>query len=78
MAALPTKMFCRRQALPQRVPRLGRLLLQRLLDEHDSRVRDHGQALWSLLMFDGFLARVHAGAAADSTAPSAEPALALG
>ena len=53
--------------------------LDRLLDEHLSRVRDHGQALWSLLMLDGFLAQVHDGPAGASAAePTQEPAFAMG
>ena len=31
--------------------------LNRLVSEHGSGHRDHGQALWALLMFDGFLER---------------------
>jgi asparagine synthase (glutamine-hydrolysing) len=33
--------------------------LSRLVDEHDRGQRDHSKALWSLLMFDGFLKEVH-------------------
>ena len=33
--------------------------LQRLLDQHCSGRRDHSVPLWSLLMFDAFLRRVH-------------------
>ena len=50
--------------------------LNRLLDEHDSQTRDHGQALWSLLMFDGFLAQVH-DRAAPAPANAREPALVI-
>jgi asparagine synthase (glutamine-hydrolysing) len=31
--------------------------LDRLVAEHDRGQRDHSQALWALLMFDGFLQR---------------------
>ena len=37
--------------------------LRRLVDEHHSGRRDHSAVLWSLLMFDGFLARREAGVA---------------
>jgi asparagine synthase (glutamine-hydrolysing) len=33
--------------------------LSRLIDEHESGKHDHSKALWSLLMFDGFLKEVH-------------------
>ena len=33
--------------------------LSRILDEHAGGNRDHSKALWSLLMFDGFLKEVH-------------------
>jgi asparagine synthase (glutamine-hydrolysing) len=36
-----------------------RPVLSRLLDEHESGLRDHSRALWTLLMFEGFLSRVH-------------------
>jgi asparagine synthase (glutamine-hydrolysing) len=29
--------------------------LTRLVDDHQSGVKDHSASLWSLLMFDGFL-----------------------
>jgi asparagine synthase (glutamine-hydrolysing) len=53
--------------------------LESLLAEHETRTRDHGQALWALLMFDRFLARVHEGAPAmpERTAAPA-PAMAVG
>lgn len=31
--------------------------LKTLVDQHTSGARDHSPALWSLLMFEGFLAR---------------------
>jgi len=34
--------------------------LARLVDEHQSGVREHSAILWSLLMFDSFLRQVHA------------------
>jgi asparagine synthase (glutamine-hydrolysing) len=34
-------------------------VLSNLVDEHDRAERDHSKALWSLLMFDGFLKEVH-------------------
>jgi asparagine synthase (glutamine-hydrolysing) len=39
--------------------------IERLLDEHSSRVSDHSAAIWALLMFESFLSSVHLGAAAD-------------
>ena len=33
--------------------------LSRLIGEHESGKRDHSKALWTLLMFDGFLKEVH-------------------
>ena len=32
--------------------------LQRILDEHQTRVADHSVALWSLLMFESFVRQV--------------------
>jgi asparagine synthase (glutamine-hydrolysing) len=34
-----------------------RRFLTALVDDHQSGVNDHSAALWSLLMFDGFLRR---------------------
>lgn len=52
--------------------------LETLVDQHQSGTRDHSAALWSVLMFDSFLRRVHdsAGAStgADSTARGGVPA----
>jgi asparagine synthase (glutamine-hydrolysing) len=46
-------------------------VLTSLIDEHEAGQRDHSKALWSLLMFDGFLKEVHhkPAAAADVSAP---------
>jgi asparagine synthase (glutamine-hydrolysing) len=33
--------------------------LQRLVDQHHAGAADHSSALWSLVMFDGFLRKVH-------------------
>jgi asparagine synthase (glutamine-hydrolysing) len=38
---------------------MGRMA--RLVDEHTSGARDHAAALWSLLVFEGFLRRAGAG-----------------
>lgn len=46
--------------------------LARLVDEHASGTRDHAQALWQLLVFEGFLA-----AAPAASPPAAAPALAV-
>jgi asparagine synthase (glutamine-hydrolysing) len=40
--------------------------VSRLVDQHESGAFDHNQAIWSLLMFDGWLKSVH-------TAPTAAP-----
>jgi asparagine synthase (glutamine-hydrolysing) len=40
--------------------------VSRLIEQHDSGAFDHNQAIWSLLMFDGWLKSVH-------TAPAAVP-----
>ena len=40
------------------------LIVERLLDRHQSGARDHSAALWSLSMFEGFLRQVHARAPA--------------
>jgi asparagine synthase (glutamine-hydrolysing) len=75
----PLRDRMRRAVTGQRLADTGlfdRRGLECLLAEHDAGVRDHGQALWSLLMFDGFLARTHEAGAPDAAAP--EPALALG
>jgi asparagine synthase (glutamine-hydrolysing) len=45
--------------------------LARLVDQHQSGANDHSAVLWSLLMFESFLRRVHAGAPA-APAPVAE------
>jgi asparagine synthase (glutamine-hydrolysing) len=37
--------------------------MARLVDEHASGARDHSAALWSLLMFEGFLRRSATGTA---------------
>mgnify|MGYP002064596919 CR=1 FL=1 len=34
-----------------------RQFVQRLVDEHQSGVREHSAALWSLLMFEAFVRR---------------------
>ena len=47
--------------------------LGRLVEEHAARRADHSQALWQLLVFEGFLAR-HAGAV--QPAPDSARALA--
>ena len=40
--------------------------LKRLLDEHESGLRDHSSPLWTLLMFEAFLRNVAGGASAQS------------
>jgi asparagine synthase (glutamine-hydrolysing) len=35
--------------------------VRRILDSHESGMRDNSQALWTLLMFSGFLSAVHSG-----------------
>jgi len=52
-------------------------MLARLADEHQSGRRDHTAALWSLLMFDGFL-RNHERAAPPREQWQAEPVAAAG
>lgn len=42
-----------------------------LIDEHDRRLRDNSAALWSLLVFEGFLARL------DERLPMAHSAMEL-
>ena len=37
--------------------------LGRLIEDHQARRRDHGPAIWSLLIFEAFLSRVHSGSA---------------
>jgi asparagine synthase (glutamine-hydrolysing) len=39
--------------------------LETLVDQHQSGVREHSPALWSLLMFDSFLRQVHHGAGSE-------------
>ncbi len=50
--------------------------LRRLLDQHQSGMRDHSPAIWSLLMFEGFL-RASLGAKSDGNLP-ARPVSAIG
>jgi len=45
--------------------------LARLVDEHQSGVREHSAILWSLLMFDSFLRQVHGGVPAIAAPPAA-------
>ena len=33
--------------------------VKRLVDQHQSGLRDHGPAIWSLVMFESFLRQVH-------------------
>lgn len=40
--------------------------LKRLLDEHESGLRDHSSPLWTLLMFEAFLRNVAGGASAQT------------
>jgi asparagine synthase (glutamine-hydrolysing) len=49
--------------------------LAHLLDSHDSGLRDYSAALWSLLMFDAFLARAEAPAGVVPSAARAPAAL---
>jgi asparagine synthase (glutamine-hydrolysing) len=42
-----------------------RRTITKLLDEHQSGVRDHATVLWSLLMFESFLRQVHEGRATE-------------
>jgi asparagine synthase (glutamine-hydrolysing) len=46
----------------------NRAALQRLLEQHQSGVRDHSAALWTVLMFDAFLRNVMHGDARVSVA----------
>jgi asparagine synthase (glutamine-hydrolysing) len=48
--------------------------ISRLIDEHQSGVRDHGTPLWTLLMFDAFLARQSAPSTAAARTALAEAA----
>lgn len=50
--------------------------LSEVIREHRSGARDHGQAIWSLLMFDAFLKQSWSGVPAESSAV-ATPALSL-
>jgi asparagine synthase (glutamine-hydrolysing) len=43
-------------------------VLKRVVNEHQSGLRDHSSILWSLLMFDGFLRQT-----AQSVAPASAP-----
>jgi len=52
--------------------------LARLVDQHQSGLYDHGPVLWNILMFDGFLRRVHWGEASVDTAGPAYAAAAAG
>jgi asparagine synthase (glutamine-hydrolysing) len=42
--------------------------IARLLDEHEAGHNDHAQALWSLLVFEGFLASEMAGVRREEAA----------
>jgi len=47
-------------------------MLDRLLQQHASGLRDHSATLWSLLMLDAFLRRMQQPASGGSIAPPAE------
>ena len=49
--------------------------LGRLIDDHASGLADHSQALWTLLMFEGFLLEVHFSTGAHRAPLSAELAV---
>jgi len=47
----------------------------RLIDDHAARRADHSQALWSLLMFEGFLSEVHFSSRSERAPVAARVAL---
>lgn len=48
--------------------------IETLVDQHQSGVREHSAAIWSLVMFESFLRKVHSSGHAPVSAPPSEPA----
>ncbi|NUZ05145.1 XrtA/PEP-CTERM system amidotransferase [Piscinibacter koreensis] len=71
----PLKQRVRDAVLGERLADTGwfeRRVLQRLVDEHQSGVREHSAPLWTLLMFEAFLRNVIDGGVASTGAVATE------
>jgi asparagine synthase (glutamine-hydrolysing) len=65
----PLQTRLREQVLGERIADVelfDRDSLEQLIDQHVSGARDHSPALWSLLMFDGFLQRLESNPASTA------------